>query len=128
MKGIGTFESLLSAGVILLAAGFFAFMLWETGTGSLKSYELTAEVKSADGLKAGTDVKIAGVKVGTIRDLSLRTKPYGVDLTLAIRADIRIPSDSRLSVGGGTLSSATLTITPGHSKTLVPDGGALKGN
>ena len=128
MKGIGIFETLLSAAVIVLAGGFLGFTLWRTGTGSLKSYEFSARMVNADGLKPGTDVKIAGVKVGEVEDLALahQGKRYSVDLKLAIRQDIAIPDDSRLSVGGGTLSSASLSITPGRSKTVVPPGGMLK--
>ena len=63
-----------------------------------------------------------------VEDLALahQGKRYSVDLKLAIRQDIAIPDDSRLSVGGGTLSSASLSITPGRSKTVVPPGGMLK--
>ena len=130
MKGIGIFETLLSAAVIVLAAGFLAFTLWQTGTGSLKSYELAARLVTADGIKPGADVKIGGVKVGSVTamDLVRDGKRYAVDLKLAIREDIRVPNDSRLVIGGGTLSSTTLSIAPGRSKTLAVPGGSLKGS
>jgi len=130
MKNIGIFETLLSAVVILLAAGFLTFALWQTGTGSLKSYELAARMRNADGVKTGADVKIGGVKVGSVTamDLVRENKRYAVDLKLVIREDIRIPEDSRLVIGGGNLSSTTLTIAPGRSKTLAQDGGTLKGS
>jgi phospholipid/cholesterol/gamma-HCH transport system substrate-binding protein len=130
MKGIGIFETLLSAVVILLAAGFLTFTLWQTGTGSLNSYELAARLKTADGIKPGADIKIGGVKVGSVTamDLVRENKRYAVDLKLAIRDDIRIPEDSRLVIAGGTLSSTTLTIAPGRSKTLAQPGGFLKGS
>jgi phospholipid/cholesterol/gamma-HCH transport system substrate-binding protein len=127
MKNIGIFETLLSAAVILLAAGFLTFTLWQTGTGSLKSYELAARMRNADGVKTGADVKIAGVKVGSVQSMTLvhEAKRYAVDLKLAIREDIRIPEDSRLVLGGGNLSSTTLTIAPGRAKTLAQPGGTL---
>jgi len=129
MKNIGIFETLLSAVVILLAAGFLTFTLWQTGTGSLKSYELSAHMRSADGVKPGADVKIAGVKVGSVTAMELvqDRKRYAVDLKLAIREDIRIPEDSRLVIGGGNLSSTTLTIAPGRAKALAQPGGTLRG-
>jgi len=125
MHRIGIFESLLSAAVIALGAGFLVFLLWQTGTGSLRSYAMNARVKSADGIKAGTDVRIGGVKVGTVESLSLDRKTYMVDLRLSIRDDIRVPVDSGLGVGGGMLSSAALSITPGRAKDTVPPGGTL---
>ena len=130
MKNIGIFETLLSAVVILLAAGFLGFTLWQTGTGSLKSYELAARMRNADGVKTGADVKIGGVKVGSVQSMTLvhEARRYAVDLKLAIREDIRIPEDSRLVIGGGNLSSTTLTIAPGRAKTLAQPGGTLRGS
>jgi phospholipid/cholesterol/gamma-HCH transport system substrate-binding protein len=130
MKGIGTFETMLSAAVVLLAAGFFAFLLWQTGTGSLSSYELAARLHSADGIKPGADVKLAGVKIGSVESLTLvkDAKRYGVDVKLAIRQDIQLPEDSRMVIGGGMLSSTTLSVAPGRSKTMAQPGGTLRGS
>ena len=125
MQRAGIFETLLSAAVIVLAAGFLAFLLWQTGTGSLSSYEMNARIKSADGIKAGTDVRIGGVKVGTVESLKLDQKGYAVEVKLAIRDDIQVPEDSAIAIGSGMLSSAALTITPGRSKTVVAPGGVL---
>ncbi len=125
MQRIGLFETLLSAAVIALGVGFLVFLLWQTGTGSLKSYAMSARIKSADGLKPGTDVRIGGVKVGTVESLTLDHKSYAVELKLAIRDDIKVPVDSSLGVGSGMLSSAALTINPGRSKAVVQPGGML---
>jgi phospholipid/cholesterol/gamma-HCH transport system substrate-binding protein len=130
MKGIGTFETMLSAAVVLLAVGFFAFLLWQTGTGSLSSYELAARLHSADGVKPGADVKLAGVKIGSVESMTLvkDAKRYGVDLKLAIRQDIQLPEDSRLVIGGSMLSSTGLSVAPGRSKTMAKPGGTLRGS
>jgi phospholipid/cholesterol/gamma-HCH transport system substrate-binding protein len=126
MQRAGIFETLLSAAVIALAAGFLGFLLWQTGTGSLSSYEMSARIKSADGIKPGSDVRIGGVKVGTVQSLALGGRNYAVDVKLAIREDIRIPDDSAIAIGSGMLSSPALTINPGRSKTAIPPGGTLK--
>lgn len=119
------FETLLSAAIALFAIGFLALLRWQTGTGSLSSYEMNAILARADGLSVGTDVKIAGVKVGRIADLSLEPRKYGVRLRLDIKSDIPIPDDSRLSVTSGIMSSPYLTITPGRSGKKVAPGGTL---
>ncbi len=125
MQRIGLFETLLSAVVIALGVGFLVFLLWQTGTGSLNSYEMAARLKNADGLKPGTDVRIGGVKVGTVESLRLDQQTYAVEARLAIREDIKVPVDSSLAVGSGMLSSAALTIMPGRAKTVVQPGGIL---
>jgi phospholipid/cholesterol/gamma-HCH transport system substrate-binding protein len=126
MQRAGIFETLLSAAVIVLAVGFLAFLLWQTGTGSLSSYEMSARIKSADGIKPGTDVRIGGVKVGTVESLALNGRDYAVEVKLAIREDIKVPDDSGVAIGSGMLSSPALTINPGRSKTVVPPGGTLR--
>lgn len=126
MQRAGIFETLLSAAVIVLAVGFLMFLLWQTGTGSLSSYEMSARIKSADGIKPGTDVRIGGVKVGTVESLQLNGRDYAVDVKLAIRDDIKVPDDSAVAIGSGMLSSPALTINPGRSKNIVPPGGTLK--
>ena len=126
MQRAGIFETLLSAAVIVLAVGFLMFLLWQTGTGSLSSYEMSARIKSADGIKPGTDVRIGGVKVGTVESLQLNGRDYAVDVKLAIRDDIKVPDDSAVAIGSGMLSSPALTINPGRSKTVVPAGGTLR--
>ena len=119
------FETVLSAAIALFAVGFLMLVRWQTGIGSLSSYDMNAILARADGLTVGTDVKIAGVKVGRIADLSLEPKNYGVRLQLEIKSDVPIPADSHLSVTSGVMSSPYLTINPGHSSKMVGPGGTL---
>jgi phospholipid/cholesterol/gamma-HCH transport system substrate-binding protein len=87
---------------------------------------MSARIKSADGIKPGTDVRIGGVKVGTVESLALNGRDYVVEVKLAIREDIKVPDDSGVAIGSGMLSSPALTINPGRSKTVVPPGGTLR--
>ncbi len=119
------FETVLSAAVILLAVGFFAFMRWQTGSGSFSSYRINADMARADQLGVGTDVRLAGVVIGKIAGLTLKPKTYHVNVELDIRSGLPIPKDSRLGVSGGTMSSPYLSISPGRDKEYVPPGGTL---
>lgn len=122
------FETGLSAVIALFAVGFLVYMRWETGIGSLSSYQINAMLRQADSLTVGTDVKIAGVKVGRVTDLTFEPKSYRVRMTMDIRKDVHIPADSHLSVSAGVMSSPYLTIAPGHSKEMVNAGGTLQGS
>ena len=122
------FETLLSASIIVFAAGFLIFMRLETGIGSLSAYQITAALKQADGLSTGTDVKIAGLKVGAVTGLALEPKTYRVTAKINIRSDIKIPVDSSLSVSGGSMNSPYLSIKPGKSASIIPPGGTLGGH
>lgn len=119
------FEIALSAGVLLLALGFFAFMRWQTGTGSFSSYRISADMAHADQLAIGTDVRLGGVVIGRIARLTLEPGSYRVKIQMDIRNDIPIPRDSRLGVSGAMMSSPYLSVSPGHSGDYVPPGGTL---
>jgi len=94
MQRNSLFEILLCAAVVVLAAGFLIFVRMQTGIGTLTSYDIRVELKKADGLASGADVRVFGVKVGKVESLRLDSKHYLADLTLSIRSDMRIPSDS----------------------------------
>jgi phospholipid/cholesterol/gamma-HCH transport system substrate-binding protein len=125
MSKVNSFEIILSGLIALFAIGFLAFLRWETGIGSLSSYEMNAIMAHADGVKDGTDVKIAGVTVGRITGVVLEPKTYRVKVQMEIRSGVRIPADSRLSVSGALMSSPYLTISPGRSKDSINPGGTL---
>ena len=40
------------------------------------SYELTASFRSVDGITVGTDVRLAGVKVGRVTSMALNPETY----------------------------------------------------
>jgi len=113
------------AAVILVAVAFLVFMRWQTGTGGLSVYPISIEMKRADQLDIGTDVRIAGITVGKIASLSLEPRSYRVKAGLYIKSGISIPIDSRVTVTGAMMSSPYLSIEPGRSTTTVPAGGTL---
>ncbi len=54
-------------------------------SGGSGSYELKASFRSVEGVTVGTDVRLAGVKVGTVTSLALNSKTYFADATLSVR-------------------------------------------
>ena len=125
MQRNSLFEILLCALVVLLAAGFLVFVRIQTGIGTLTSYDIRVELKKADGLATGADVRVFGVKVGSVQSLNLDSKHYLADLTLSIRSDMQIPSDSTFHITPGTMTSAYLAIEPGKSRTAIAPGSAV---
>lgn len=127
MRQNSIFEILLSAAVVLVAAGFIAYTYVSTGGARPSDYELTAQMAHADGLSANaSDVRIGGIKVGTVSDLSLDPKTYKANLRLRIRSDVRIPVNSTIAVGSGGFSPGSyLSITPGTSSQILTPGSAI---
>ena len=111
-------EVIIGAVVLAVALGFIVFV-YQTTSLSLsnsKHYNLIADFRSADGIHVGTDVRLAGVKVGTVSDLSLNVETYRAEAKLAIENQIDIPDDSALTVSSeGLLGGNFIEIIPGAS-------------
>ncbi len=116
------FDTILAGGMVAAALMFLVFMYARTGTGRLASYELTARIPNAAGLLVGSDVRIGGVKVGHISDLSLDQRYRLAVVQMQMRDDLLIPIDSRLVVEAPVGGSLYLTIHPGRGAAIAPGG------
>ena len=103
--------------VLALAVGFAVFLAQSTGlSGSSSSYPISASFRSAEGISVGTDIRLAGVKIGTISDLELNSETYRAVSILSVRNDVRIPDDSALVVASeGLLGGSFIEVIPGAS-------------
>jgi phospholipid/cholesterol/gamma-HCH transport system substrate-binding protein len=127
MRQHSLFETLLSAGVILVAVSFLVFANHSTNSVSLGQYDLTATMSNASGLAAGTsDVMLAGTKVGKVSNLSLDPKSWRAVVQMRLDDDVKIPADSTLSISSGLLSTQSyLSISPGRSSVMLAAGSVL---
>lgn len=118
-----TVETLIGAIVVIVAAAFLVFAYTSTSSGSFSGYELKARFSSADGITPGTDVRLHGVKVGSVSSVSLDPKNYAAIVHIAFRSDVQIPEDSSIKVtSAGLIGNAYLAVQPGGSdKMLRPD-------
>ena len=68
------------------------------------------------GLSIGSDVRINGIKVGTVTSQKLNNEDYMADVTFSISSDIKLPKDSTVSiVSDGLVSDKFVKIEPGKS-------------
>ena len=118
-------EVIIGAVVLAVAFGFVVFLYQSTGisVSNSRHYELKADFRSADGINVGTDVRLAGVKVGTVSDLSLNVETYRAEAELAIENAVDIPEDSALTVSSeGLLGGNFIEIIPGASYEYMQPG------
>jgi phospholipid/cholesterol/gamma-HCH transport system substrate-binding protein len=121
-----TVETLIGAIVVAVAALFLFFAYTSTGSGSVSGYSILARFSSADGITPGTDVRLHGIKVGTVSDLSLDPKTYMAIAHLSISNNVEIPDDSAVKItSSGLLGSSYLAIQPGGSDKNIKSGGEL---
>lgn len=110
-------EVLAGAAVVAIAAGFLVFAGRTSGFGGTSDgYTLTASFRSVEGVTVGTDVRLAGVKVGTVTNIALNPQTFRADTTFGIAEGIEIPDDSAVIVASeGLLGGNFIEISPGGS-------------
>jgi phospholipid/cholesterol/gamma-HCH transport system substrate-binding protein len=105
-------------GVVLAAAlGFLVYAGQIVGFASGgDAYEMTASFRSADGVSIGTDVRLAGVKVGTVTALSLNPQTFRADARFTVAEGVELPDDTAALISSeGLLGGNFLELKPGGS-------------
>ena len=121
-----TFETLIGAIVVLVAAGFLYYAYAYSNSSGLAGYEVNAKFQRVDGLNVGTDVRLSGIKIGSVSALTLDPRTYQATVHLNIRDDIKLPDDSSIMVTNtGLLGNSYLSVSPGGSDTMLKPGGSI---
>src|SRR5690554_1769888 len=91
---------IITGGIVLaVALGFVVYAGKLTGaTTGAGNYELAASFRSADGITVGTDVRLAGVKVGRVTSMALDPATYRANTTISVIDGIEVPDDSALAI------------------------------
>ncbi len=119
-------EAIIGAAV-LVVAGFFLFFAYSSGQKNLpKGYILYANFERIDGLNIGGDVKISGVKVGTIKSMEIDPATYQAKVGVQIREDIKVPDDSSAEVASESLLGGKyVAVVPGGSERFLAPAGFI---
>lgn len=117
-------ETLIGVVIIAIAAGFLAYAYARGDIDAGKGgYHLTAKFGRVDGVSVGSDVRIAGVKIGSVVNQSLDPKTYLAKVDMVITAPVEIPADSVAKVTmDGLLGGAFVGIEPGAEEDYLKDG------
>ncbi len=117
-------EMALGAAVMIVAAVFVVFALRSTGTvlSDAQGYALHANFRSAEGVRPGTEVRLAGVKIGTVTALTLDPASFRAQLSVSVQPGLELPADSSIQVASeGLLGGTFIEILPGGAlENLAP--------
>ena len=106
-----------------LGFGFYAAQVAGLGDGSGGQYQLSASFRSIEGVSVGTDVRLAGVKIGTVSDVSLNAETYRADTVVSLNAQTQVPDDSAIIISSeGLLGGNFVEIVPGGSPFFLSAG------
>ncbi|MAH83442.1 MAG: outer membrane lipid asymmetry maintenance protein MlaD [Rhodospirillaceae bacterium TMED8] len=124
--GRNAVETVLGA-MVVLVAGMFVYFAYSTAqVKTISGYEVRANFFKVGGLTAGSDVRINGIKVGTVSDVSLDTETFDAVVTMMLSPDIQLPKDSIAGIGSeGIVGGKYLRLEPGSSSEPIGPGSQL---
>lgn len=110
-------EVIVGGAVLALAIGFGVYAAQIAGVGGGGAgYPLSASFRSADGVSLGTDVRMAGVKVGTVTGIDLDPQTFRAVTTFTVQNGIEVPDDSSVVISSeGLLGGNYVELLPGGS-------------
>ena len=119
-------ETILGAVVLLVAVVFLFYAYENSSLKPVHGYEVEARFNSVDGLSAGNDVRIGGVKIGSVTALSVDPQNYQVRVRMTLASDLKLPEDTSASItGDGLLGGKYVKVDPGDSENLIAPGGVI---
>jgi phospholipid/cholesterol/gamma-HCH transport system substrate-binding protein len=119
----GVAETLTGALVLVVAVVFLAYAVAHSGRTAGSGYTLHAQFDHVDGLAVGGDVRIAGVKVGTVTDEQINPKTFAAIVSMTVRDDIQLPKDSGASiVSESLLGGKYISLSPGGDEAVLKPG------
>jgi phospholipid/cholesterol/gamma-HCH transport system substrate-binding protein len=126
MMGRNAIETVMGA-VVVIVAGMFVFFAYETAqVRVVQGYQLCANFLKIGGLDKGSDVRVNGIKVGTVTSLKLDPKTFDAVTCMNIDPAIKLPVDSEAAIGSeGVLGGKYIRLTPGTKTALIESGGTI---
>lgn len=123
MNRHGIAEVLTGACVLAVAIGFMAYAIVHSGRVEGSGYTLYARFDHIDGLAVGGDVRIAGVKVGSVTNERIDLKSFSAIVAMNLRADIQLPKDSSAEIASESLLGGKyVNLSPGGDETDLKPG------
>jgi phospholipid/cholesterol/gamma-HCH transport system substrate-binding protein len=120
-------ETLLGAVVLIVAGLFLVFAYSTTNVRTVGGYEVRAKFERVDGLNTGSDVKLSGIKVGTIIEQRLEPETYLAIVRMNINSNVKLPADTSASVtSDGLLGSNFVALSPGGDDKMIQPGGEIR--
>ncbi len=119
-------ETVMGA-VVLLVAGVFVFFAYDMAqVKAVQGYEVTALFYKIGGLNEGSDVRISGIKVGTVIDHRLDPESFDARVRMSITREVKLPVDTVASIASeGLLGGKYVRLEPGTEKSFIKKGGTI---
>lgn len=112
--------------IAILCIGYLTIQLGQMHLVGKDYYTLKARFSKVPGLRSGNDVRIAGVTVGRVENISLDKEHFTAQVSLRLPKDIKITDDSIASIKtSGLIGDKYVSISPGGSGIYLQSGDRL---
>ena len=113
--------------VVLLVAGMFVYFAYTTAeVATVEGYGVNARFYKIGGLKKGSDVRISGIKVGTVVDHNLDPQTFDAVISMSIANEVKLPADTIAGIASeGLLGDKYVRLEPGTQKTHLAAGATI---
>jgi len=119
-------EVVIGAVVLVVCAVFVIFAYSSSRWKPVQGYEIIAKFDRIDGLMQGSDVCLSGVKVGTIKEITLDPETYMAVVHIVLPSHVTLPKDSSAEITSfGLLGGKFLALVPGGEEDIIPAGGEI---
>jgi phospholipid/cholesterol/gamma-HCH transport system substrate-binding protein len=125
MRG-NVIETVMGAVVIVVAALFLVFAYKTSQLRSVAGYQVTADFARVDGIRQGSDVRMSGIKIGSVVGEELDPKTFLANVRMTIDPAIKLPEDTVAEIiSAGLLGDKYMSLVPGGSDKVIPPGGKI---
>lgn len=120
-------ETLIGACVIIVAGFFLAFAYTSSGVVADGGFRLSAKFDRVDGLILGSDVRMSGIKVGSVVNQKLDPATFMAVVEVEIDPAIKLPDDSSAKITSeGLLGDTYMALEAGGSPDLLQNGDEIR--
>ena len=120
-------ETVMGGVVLLVAIGFVVIAFQGSTVTTGEGYQVVAEFDNASGLAPGSEVRMSGVKIGTVVEQRLNPETFFAQVVLSIDENIKLPvGTSARIISDGLLGGNFVSLTPGGDDANIPAGGEIE--
>lgn len=125
--GRNLIETLMGAVVLVVAGLFLVFAYSSTNVRPVRGYDLIAKFERIDGLAPGADVRVSGIKVGTVVEQRLEPDTFLAVVRMSVDSHVKLPTDTVAQVASeGLLGGNFVALVPGADEKVVQPGGEIR--
>src|SRR5512145_2657964 len=113
-------ETIMGAVVLVIAGLFLFFAYTSSDVRATNGYELIARFNRVDGLADGSDVRMSGIKIGSVVGQQLDPSSYRAVVRISIESVIQLPVDTSARIqSDGLLGNAYMVLEPGGAEEML---------